>query len=130
MIARPARQSDLMVIAKILEECGIAAGMDTSEFTGICLVCERGGEVIGFAQAIPAKPVAFFSLLAVLPTYQKTRAAYKLVEGIELLLRAAGCKEWSAFVDADNASWMKTVQAWGADLSGNPGHLLRKDLNQ
>ena len=128
MHVRPARQSDLQAIAKILTECDIANEQDMSEFTGITLVAERGGEVIGFAQAIPAKPVAFFALLAVMPTYQKTRAAYKLVEGVELLLRASGCREWSAFIDAGNTSWQRTVESWGADVVGHSGNLLRKGL--
>ena len=128
MYVRPARQSDLQAIAKILTECEVASDMDLSEFTGITLVCERGGEVIGFAQAIPAKPVAFFALLAVMPAYQKTRAAYKLVEGVELLLRSSGCREWSACIDASNTSWQRTVESWGADVVGHSGNLLRKGL--
>lgn len=126
MNVRPARQADLHVIAKILTECDIACEQDMSEFTGITLVCERGGEVVGFAQAIPAKPIAFFALLAVLPAYQKTRAAYKLVEGIELLLRASGCTEWSAFIKDGATSWQRTVEQWGA--KPDVGHMLRKDL--
>ena len=128
MNIRPARSSDLQTIAKILIECEIANDQDMSDFTGITLVCERGGEVIGFAQAIPARPVAFFALLAVMPAYRNTRAAYKLVEGIELLLRSAGCTEWSAFIDAGAESWKKTVESWGAAVVGSPGHLLRKEL--
>lgn len=127
MIVRPAREADLPVIAKILTECDVASGQDMNTFTGILLVCERGGEVIGFAQAIPARPVAYFALLAVLPAYQKTRAAYKLVEGIELLLRAAGCGEWSAFVAAGHDTWQRTIEAWGA--TPDAGHMLRKELN-
>lgn len=126
MNVRPARPEDLPWVQKILTECEIAVDQDMSEFTGICLVCVRGGEVIGFAQAIPAKPIAYFALLGVLPAYQKTRAGYKLVEGIELLLRAAGCREWSAFVRQDASSWKKTVEAWGA--APEAGHMLRKEL--
>ena len=126
MNVRPARNNDLQAIAKILTECEIANEQDMSDFTGITLVCERGGEVIGFAQAIPARPIAYFALLAVLPAYQKTRAAYKLVEGVELLLRTSGCLEWSAFVDIGATSWERTVEAWGA--KGSPGHMLRKEL--
>ena len=126
MIVRPGRPTDLSAIGRILTDCGIAAEQDMTAFTGITLVCERGGEVIGFAQAIPARPVAFFALLAVAPSHQKTRAAYKLVEGIELLLRSSGCVEWSAFVEESATSWRRTVEDWGA--KGNPGHLLRKEL--
>ena len=126
MMVRPARSNDLPRIALILTECGIAAEQDMREFTGITLVCERGGEVIGFAQAIPAKPIAYFALLAVSPPHQKTRAAYKLVEGIELLLRASGCLEWSAFVAEGATSWRRTVEDWGA--KGDPGTMLRKEL--
>ena len=126
MHVRPARAADLPAITTILTVCGIAADQDLKEFSGITLIVERNGEVIGFAQAIPAKPVAYFALLAVHPLYQKTRAAYKLVEGIELLLRASGCLEWSAFVAEDALSWRRTVEDWGA--KGTPGHLLRKEL--
>lgn len=126
MIVRPARPSDLAYVAKILTECDVANGQDMTEFTGITLVAERGGEVIGFAQAIPAKPIAYFALLAVMPAHQKTRAGYKLVEGIELLLRASGCTEWSAFVAEGKTSWKKTVEAWGAQPDA--GHMLRKEL--
>lgn len=128
MNVRPAKSSDLPVIAKILTECDIANGQNMSEFTGITLVCERQGEVIGFAQAIPAKPIAYFALLAVMPNHQKSRAAYKLVEGVELLLRANGCTEWSAFIDTSNASWQRTVEQWGASVVGHSGNLLRKGL--
>ena len=128
MIVRPARPSDLQCIAKILTECDLVRDQALGDFTGITLVCERGGEVIGFAQALPGKPVSYFALLAVLPAYQKTRAAYKLVEGIELLLRASGCVEWAAFIDESAASWRGTVEHWGATANPNPGRLLRKDL--
>jgi len=127
VIVRPAQAKDLAYVAKILTECEIADGQDMTEFTGILLVAERGGEVIGFAQAIPAKPIAFFALLAVLPAHRKTRAALKLVEGVELLLRASGCIAWSAFVDESNETWKKTVETWGGQPSF-PGVLLRKVL--
>lgn len=127
MIIRPARNTDGPAISKVMIECGLGEE-PVYEFTGIVLVAERGGEVIGFAQAIPAKPVAFFALLAVHPTFQKSRAAYKLVEGVELLLRASGCHEWSAFIDEGNASWQRTVETWGATVVGHSGQLLRKGL--
>lgn len=128
MIVRPARQADLQCITKILTECDLVREQNMAEFTGITLVAERGGEVIGFAQALPGKPISYFALLAVLPAYQKTRAAYKLVEGIELLLRASGCLEWAAFIDESAASWQSTVEHWGAIANPNPGRLFRKDL--
>lgn len=128
MIVRPARPKDLSAIAQILTECGIAAKQDMSEFSGITLVAERGGEIVGFAQAIPARPIAYFALLAVHPAHQKGRAGYKLVEGVELLLRASGCVEWSAFVQEGDPSWQRTMEKWGADVAGHAGHLMRKGL--
>lgn len=127
MIVRPARNTDGDAINKIRTECGL--GDDhVYEWTGIILVAERGGEIVGFAQAIPAKPISFFALLGVLPEHRKSRAAHKLVEGIELLLRANGCTEWVAFIDADNGSWSKTVESWGAETYGYPGHLMKRGL--
>ena len=110
-----------------MTECGLGDGL-VSEWSGIILVAERGGEVIGFAQAIPAKPISFFAYLAVLPQFQKSRAGYKLVEGVELLLRANGCQEWSAFIDADSSSWQRTVEAWGASVKHFNGNLVRCHL--
>ncbi len=126
MNIRPARNTDGPALSKIMTECGLG-DEPVYEWSGIVLVAERGGEVIGFAQAIPAKPISFFAYLAVLPAFQKSRAGYKLVEGVELLLRANGCTEWSAFIDAGSGSWQKTVENWGAAQKFS-GNLLRRKL--
>lgn len=129
MLIRPAKSEDLPTIQKVLTESALD-NQDLSSFTGICLVAEDGGEVIGFAQALPGEPIAYFSLLAVLPAYRHRSAAYRLVEGMELLLRAAGCVEYAAYVQADHEQWVKTMQKWdGMKTPATLGYLMRKELS-
>lgn len=125
---RPAVVGDLPAIRKILTECDLVADQNLENFTGITLVAVRDGEVVGFAQALPGRPLAYWSMLAVLPAYRHTMAGAKLSEGIELLLRAAGSVEWAAFAHADNEKWIETLEAWGAEKHSRLGYLMRKSL--
>ena len=99
MIVRPARQEDLPAIVEIIERCGLGVdGMDYSRWTGVLLVAERQGQVIGFLAALPGAPYAVLTEMGVLPEHQKGRAAVKLWEGMELLLRSLGVSTWAAFI--------------------------------
>lgn len=99
MIVRPAKDTDIPVITEIVERCGLRAdGVDYTQWTGIVLVAQRGSEVIGFIHALPGRPYAIVTEIGVLPEHQKGRAAVKLWESAELLLRAAGMTAWAAFV--------------------------------
>ena len=81
------------------------------------LVAERGGQVVGFISAFPGHPYAIINELGVLPEYQKGRAAIKLMESMELLLRHLGCTSWAAYIGAKRGL-EETVEKWGAVSSG------------
>lgn len=99
MIVRPAKDSDLPRVVEVVERCGLAAeGLDYTSWTGVLLVAERQGEVIGFIAALPGKPYAVVTEMGVLPEYQKGGASYKLWQGMELLLRSMGCTAWAGYV--------------------------------
>ena len=99
MIVRPARQEDIPTIVEIVERCGLGVdGLDYSKWTGVILVAMRQDEVIGFVSALPGFPYAIITEMGVLPEHQKGRAAVKLWEGMELLLRSLGVSTWAAFI--------------------------------
>jgi N-acetylglutamate synthase-like GNAT family acetyltransferase len=99
MIVRPAQQKDIPAIVEIVERCGIGVeGLDYSTWTGVLLVAERGGQVVGFMAALPGSPYAVVTEMGVLPEHQKGRAAVKLWEGMELILRSMGVRAWAAFI--------------------------------
>lgn len=125
MIVRPAKPGDEPVIVEIIERCGVGAeGLDYSRWTGILLVAERQGQVIGFISALPGAPYAVITEMAVLPEHQKSRAAVKLWESMELLLRSMGVRAWAAYVGEKRAV-NETMPKLGALCAGNGRMWLR-----
>ena len=99
MIVRPALAKDLPRVVGLVERCGLAAeGVRYTDWSGVLLVAERQGEVIGFISALPGKPYAVITEMGVLPEHQKGRAAVKLWESLELLLRSMGVTAWASYV--------------------------------
>ena len=125
MIVRPARQEDIPAIVEIVERCGLGVdGLDYSRWTGVLLVCERQGQVIGFIAALPGAPYAVVTELGVLPEHQKSRAAFKLWEGMELLLRSMGVSSWAAFI-GEKREVNETMPKLGAMCAGTGKMWLR-----
>ena len=99
MIVRPARQEDISAIVEIVERCGLGVGgLDYTKWTGVVLVAERQAQVVGFIAAIAGAPYAVITEMGVLPEHQKGRAAVKLWEALEIILRSLGVTAWSAFI--------------------------------
>lgn len=118
MIVRPARQEDLPAIVEIVERCGLRVdGLDYSRWTGVLLVAERQGQVIGFMAALPGVPYAVITEMGVLPEHQGSRAAVKLWEGMELLLRSMGVRSWAAFI-GEKRDVNETMPKLGAMCAG------------
>ena len=118
MIVRPAKESDLPRVLDIVERCGLGVeGLDYSAWTGILLVAERQSFVIGFIAALPGKPYAVVTEMGVIPEYQGSRAAVKLWESCELLLRSMGCTAWTAYV-GDKREVNQTMPKLGATATG------------
>jgi len=120
MIVRPARQTDLPAVGDILAACKLTIdGLSYDTWTGWLLVAERQGQVIGLVHVIPSRPYALIAEFGVLPAFQKGRAAHKLIEAAELLLRSQGYPVWAAFVGANRNGFHATVEAWGGRAHGD-----------
>ena len=120
MFVRPATQQDLPAVIAIVDACGLRVeGVDYTEWTGWLLVVERQGEVIGMIHVIPAKPYAIIAELGVLPVFQKSRAAVKLIEAAELLLRANALRGWAAYIGHARNGFHASVEAWGGTNLGS-----------
>lgn len=127
MFIRPAKPADLSHVVDIVERCGLAAaGLVYTEWTGVLLVAERQGQVIGFIAALPGKPYAVVTEMGVLPEHQKGRAAGKLLESMELLLRSMGCTAWTAYVGSKREV-NETMPRLGAICTGD-GKMYLKEL--
>lgn len=114
MIIRPAKPEDITAIRTILETCDIAAeGVDYESWTGIVLVADRQREVIGMIAALPGRPVAVITDMAVLPEHRKGRAAGKLIDGMRLLLTSLGCTTWAAFINPEKTKWCEALDHIG-----------------
>jgi hypothetical protein len=125
MIVRPAKDGDVARVVEIVERCGLAAeGLSYRDWSGVLLVAERQGEVIGFIAALPGKPYAVITEMGVLPEHQKGRAAVKLWESMELLLRSVGCTAWAAYV-GDKREVNETMPKLGAVCTGEGKMYLR-----
>ncbi len=120
MQIRPAKTDDLPAIRDILQACDLMIeGVDYSEWSGWLLVAERQGQVIGMIHVLPAKPYSLVMEFGVLPAFQKSRAAHKLIEAAELLMRSQGQMAWGAFVGDNRNGFHATVEAWGARPTGH-----------
>ena len=127
MIVRPAKEADLPRVLDIVERCGLGVeGLDYSAWTGVLLVAERQASVIGFIAALPGKPYAVITEMGVIPEYQGSRAAVKLWESCELLLRSMGCPAWTAYV-GDKREVNQTMPKLGATATG-AGNMYVKGL--
>jgi hypothetical protein len=125
VIVRPAKDGDVARVVEIVERCGLVAeGLSYRDWSGVLLVAERQGEVIGFIAALPGKPYAVITEMGVLPEHQKGRAAVKLWESMELLLRSVGCTAWAAYV-GDKREVNGTMPKLGAVCMGEGKMYLR-----
>ena len=114
MIIRPATPKDLPDIGLILDACDLRVeSVDYADWTGWLLVAERQGQVIGLIHVIPAKPYSIIAEYGVLPEFQKGRAAHKLIEAAELLLRTNGLPGWAAYVGDRRNGFHATITEWG-----------------
>ena len=99
MIVRPARAGDEPAIVEIIERCGLGAeDVDYTRWTGLLLVAERQSQVVGFMAALPGAPYAVITEMGVLPEHQKGRAAVKLWEAMEVVLRSLGVTAWASYI--------------------------------
>ena len=129
MIIRPAKPSDLDVVMTIMDRCDLRADdVDYTRWDGLILIAERQGEPIGFIHALAFKPYAVITHLAVLPEHQKGRAAVKLLESAELLLRSLGCQNWFTFVWEKHTAIADMLSRWGAIQSPDVGHVFKRIL--
>ena len=125
MIVRPVKPSDIPAIVEIVERCGLGVdGLNYSEWTGVVLVCVRQEQVIGFMAALPGHPYAVITEYGVLPEHQKSRAAFKLWESMELLLRSLGCKAWGTIV-SEKRGMSDIMQRIGAVSTGETISYMR-----
>lgn len=129
VIVRPARQEDVAAIVEIVERCNIGAeDVNYGEWTGIILVAVRQSQVVGFISALPAKPYAVVTEMAVLPEYQKGRACHKLIESMELLLRHLGCTAWAGYVREKNTAMRDVLDNLEAYRSDEVGYMYHRSL--
>ena len=98
--------------------------MSYSDWSGVLLVAVRQGEVVGFIAALPGKPYAVVTEMGVLPEHQKGRAAVKLWESMELVLRHIGCSAWAAYVGSKREV-NETMPKLGAQCTGDGKMYLR-----
>ena len=121
MIVRPAQSKDIPAIIEIVERCGLGVeGLDYSEWSGVLLVAVRQSEVVGFINALPAKPYAVITEMGVLPEHQKGRAARMLIDGMDLLLRHLGCRAWAGYV-GDKRDMSEMLTKRGAECVASGG---------
>lgn len=102
---RPATVDDIPAIHALLDRTGLLIdGADYSNFSHVTLVGVRAGEIVGMIQALPAKPYAVVTDLAIAPEYHRRGYGFRLLQAIELALRMYGCTAWVACV-ADRNRW-------------------------
>ena len=101
--------------------------MSYSDWSGVLLVAVRQGEVVGFIAALPGKPYAVVTEMGVLPEHQKGRAAVKLWESMELVLRHIGCSAWVAYVGSKREV-NETMPKLGAQCTGEGSMYVRSLL--
>ena len=129
MIVRPAQQDDLPHILAILEQSEMRADdVDYSRWDGVLLVAVRQSEVIGFLHAMPGRPYSVITHIAVVPAHRGGRAVSKLMESVELLLRASGYGNWFTHLYEKGETLREATRHWGAYESPDPGYLYKRIL--
>lgn len=98
-----------------------------ADWTGLLLVAERQGEVVGFIHAFPGKPYAVITEMGVLPAFRKGRAATKLMESLELLFRSMGLRSWGCYV-GDKRDDAKTALIHHGALETGHGSMYWRNL--
>ena len=130
MIVRPATQADIPAIVEIVERCGLGGdGIDFSVWQNhVVLVAVRQAQVVGFVACVPAKPCSIVTEFAVLPEHQGGRAAVKLIEGLELVLRHMGMTHWAAWVREKNGVMRGIMDKLGFTRSEEVGYTYHRSL--
>lgn len=124
MTIRPATQDDVPAILTIVEKCALGLeGVDYSKWDGLTLVAQRGMEVVGFVNVLPAKPLAVITEIGVLPEHQGGRALVELMKGLELLLRSLGCKAWVGYVGEKRTRAREVLSHWENTVECNVGSM-------
>jgi len=129
MIVRPATKDDLPAILDVMDRCQLAMeDVNYSNWSGWLLLAVRQSQIIGLIHVLPAQPYCMIQEFGVLPEFQGGRAAHKLIEAAELMMRVSGYSEWCAFVGNDKNGFHETMQSWGAIASGGDGKAYRRKL--
>lgn len=122
---RPARYEDLDAIRGLLAENGMLAdGLDYTDFTQPTLVYVRDGEVVGVAQALPGRPYAVLTELAVRRDLQHRGIGVRLLDALEVVLRTLGVTAWMACTPSDQV--VKMLERYGARSTGQGTGFLRR----
>ena len=89
MTIRPAGPADSMAIFRLLDENKMTLdGVRYGDFSPLCLVAERQGQVVGALQVLLGKPYASLMFLAVAKEHQAKGYGAKLFDACELVLRS------------------------------------------
>ena len=129
MIVRPATNADLPLINHIMDVCDLAGeSVDYTRWDGLVLVAVRQSEIVGFVHVVPSRPYSIVTHIGVLPEHQKGRAASKLMESAELLLRSSGYSTWYTFAYEKETALRDLITRWGAKESPSMGHIYKRTL--
>ena len=89
MTIRPAMPADSRAIFRLLDENKMTLdGVRYGDFSPLCLVAERQGQVVGALQVLMGKPYASLMFLAVAKEHQAKGYGTKLFDACELVLRS------------------------------------------
>lgn len=99
---RPATVYDLTRVQELSRTVAVN-GMFYAHFTPPLLVLELEGVVQGYCHALLGQPYAVITELVVAPEVHGKGYGAQLLDGMELVLRVAGCKAWVGFMAQDHA---------------------------
>lgn len=123
---RPAVLDDLPAVHRLLDEAGlIVDGADYSNFSHVTLVAVRAGEVVGMVQALPGKPYAVLTEMAVAREHRGKGYGTRLLQHLDCMLRAYSCTAWVACVDEANTHTLELLDRYAERRGRGVGYLRR-----
>lgn len=94
---------DYPEILNLLSACGVEPPVEASDLSGVCLVSEEDGKVIGCVWALTgASTQAHIDYFAVDKDYREKHVGWLLIMAMDSVLKKLGVKRYTFFIEPDN----------------------------
>ena len=113
MIIRSYKREDFQQVIDLLIVCNVEPPVEESDLKGICIVAEKGEEIVGVIWALMGlSSQGYVDYFAIHPDHQQSKLGWNLLSVMDAALRQFGVRRYSFFIEPDNTYFMNLVDKY------------------